>query len=408
MARVTNRANNRANNRRGKGEGNIRKKANGQYEARLTLDNGERKSLYGRTYEEARRKLAAAIRERDDGLLLLGDARQTVARYLANWLHVVQTTVSAGTYEQYESRVRVHIVPAIGRVRLSELTPQHVQHLQASMLHAGLAPNTVKATRTTLIRALNEAMTQGMLARNVATLTRAPKVRRAEMRVYDDAQVRRLLAVAAETRHEAIITLAVTTGMREGELLALTWRNVSLDGRYLQVQRNLRRLRETGLTMQDTKTAYSRRKIDLSELAVDALRRHRARQNAERLRAGDAWHDHDLVFPNTLGKPEAANSLVYRDYVPIVKRAGLPYIHFHDLRHTAATLLLLKNINPKKVSEMLGHANVAITLSLYSHVLPTMQRDAAQAMDELLNAPPEPPAAPSTAPSTAPRGTIRG
>lgn len=369
--------------KRGAGEGSIRKRPNGQYEARLTLENGERHSLYGRTYEEARRKLARAIRDRDDGLLLLGDARQTVGKYLASWLHVARATVSVGTYEQYESRVRIHLLPAFGRIRLTELTPQHVQHLMASMLHRGLSPNTVRATRATLTRALNEAMAQGLLARNVATLTRSPKAQRGEMRVYDDGQVRRLLAAASGTRHEAIITLAVTSGMREGELLALTWRNVSLDGRYVQVQTSLRRLRETGLTIKDVKTGHSRRKIELSTLAVEALRRHRARQNAERLKAGAHWHDNDLVFPNTLGQPEAANSLLYRDYRPIVRRAGLPFIRFHDLRHTAATLLLLKGVHPKKVSEMLGHASVAITLSVYSHVLPTMQRDAAAAMDEL-------------------------
>lgn len=373
--------------RRGAGEGSIRKRVgrNGaiQYEARLTLTDGSRHSFYGATYEEARRKLAAAIRERDEGVLQLGDARQTVARYLASWLQIDRATVSEGSYEQHESRVRVHMLPALGRVRLLELTPQHIQHMMAGMLSKGLSPNTVRGVRGTLHKALADAVEQGMLARNVAAVTRPPRPRQAEMRVYDERQAQRLLETAAGTRMEALVTLALTTGMREGELLSLKWRNVSLDGRYLQVQTSQRRIKGRGLVTKETKTAHGRRKIELSDRAVDALRRHRARQAEERLALGAAWDDHDLVFPNRRGRPTGQSSNLNRDYIPLVRKAGLPYIRFHDLRHTAATLLLLKGVHPKKVSEMLGHSSITITLSLYSHVLPSMHRDAATAMDEL-------------------------
>ena len=371
--------------RRGAGEGSIRPRKGGGYEARLTLADGSRPSLYGATYEEARRKLAAAIRERDEGVLQLGDARQTVGRYLTSWLQVDRATVSEGSYEQHESRVRVHITPAIGRVRLVELTPQHVQHMMAGMLNQGLAPNTVRAVRSTLHKALQDALAQGIVSRNVVELARPPRARRAEMRVYDEQQTQRLLRVAAEasTRAEALLTLAVTTGMREGELLSLTWRNVSLDGRYLHVQTNLRRLRNRRHIVKDVKTEHGRRKIELSDRAVDALRRHRVKQHAERLAMGATWEDRDLVFPNTRGRHATHSSTLERLFHPLARQAGLPLIHFHDLRHTAATLLLLKGVHPKKVSEMLGHASITITLALYSHVLPSMHRDAATAMDEL-------------------------
>lgn len=224
------------------------------------------------------------------------------------------------------------------------------------------------------------------MTRNAAALVRAPKAPRGELHVYDEVQVRALLDTASGTRLEALLTLAVTTGMREGELLGLRWRNVNLDRRYLQVQTQLRRLRSTGLTIKDVKTGSSRRKIELSDLAVEALRRHRASQAQDRLALGEAWQDHDLVFPNSIGNPMDAPSLLERGYVRVIKAAGLPYIRFHDLRHTAATLLLLKGVHPKKVSEMLGHASVAITLTVYSHVLPSLGRDAASAMDALLGA----------------------
>lgn len=370
--------------KRGKGEGSIRPRKRGGYEARITLDNGERKSLYGRTYEEARRKLAMAIRDRDTGLVTLGDARQSVARYLATWLASARATVEPSTYESYEIHVRRHLVPAFGRVPLVELTPQHVQHLMASMLAKGAAPNTVRNVRATLRRALNEAMALGIIARNVATLTRKPKAARREMRVYDDAQARRLLDAASMTRHEALLTLAVTTGARLGELLALTWRNVNLERGYIQIQTSARRFTGQGVTIKDVKTGPSRRRIELSATAVAALRRQRARQAEERLHAGASWQDRDLVCPTSHGTALAVSNF-HREYRRIVASAGLPYIRPHDLRHTAATLMLLKGVHPKKVSEMLGHSSVAITLSLYSHVLPSMHRDAATAMDELFS-----------------------
>jgi integrase len=237
--------------------------------------------------------------------------------------------------------------------------------------------------RAVLRRALNEALALGLVTRNAAALVRAPKAPHGEMHVYDAEQVRALLDAAAGTRLEALLTLAVTSGMREGELLGLTWPNVNLDGKFLHVQTQLRRLREKGLTIKDVKTGSSRRKIELSDLAVAALRRHHVRQAQERLALGEAWQDRDLVFPNSVGNPIDVPSLLQRGYVRIVKQAGLPPIRFHDLRHTAATLLLLKGVHPKKVSELLGHASVAITLTTYSHVLPSLSRDTASAMDDL-------------------------
>lgn len=172
--------------------------------------------------------------------------------------------------------------------------------------------------------------------------------------------------------------------MREGELLGLHWKHVSLDGKYLQVQIILKRLRG-GLILKDAKTSGSRRKIALTDAAVAALRQHRMRQLEERLAAGEAWEDHDLVFCNRFGGYIFASNFLEDMYKPIVRRASLPYIRMHDLRHTAATLMLLQGIHPKIVSEMLGHASsVAITLTLYSHVLPDMQSAATAALDKLL------------------------
>lgn len=374
-----------AGRRRGNGEGTIRQRtSDGLWVARISLEGGRRKSLYGKTRADVARQLAATTRDRDRGMPIALDERQTLATYLTTWLETVEPTVEPSTYERYELDVRRHLIPILGKTRLSQVTSQQVQHLLARKLDEGLAPRSVRNMRAVLRRALNEALALGLVSRNAAALVRAPKAPRGEMHVYDEKQVAALLAAAAGTRLEALLTLAVTTGMREGELLGLKWRNVNVEQRYLPVQTQLRRLRETGLTIKDTKTGHSRRKIELSDLAVVALRHHRAQQAEERLALGEMWNDQDLVFPNSLGNPIDAPSLLRGGYARIVKAAGLPAIRFHDLRHTAATLLLLKGVHPKKVSEMLGHASVAITLTIYSHVLPSLDRDAASAMDALL------------------------
>lgn len=180
--------------------------------------------------------------------------------------------------------------------------------------------------------------------------------------------------------------LVLATGMRMGELLALTWEDINLGRGTVTVRMTLQRHRGGGLLAEEAKTDHSKRVIALPGVALEALSQHRVRQNAEREQLGDAWNDLNLVFPNTIGRPMEPNSLRYRWWCRLVKRAGLPQIRFHDLRHTAATLLLARGVPVKVVSEMLGHANISITLNLYGHVLPHMQQQAAETMDAVLRA----------------------
>jgi integrase len=182
---------------------------------------------------------------------------------------------------------------------------------------------------------------------------------------------------------EALYVLALTTGMRLGELLAVKWRDIDLDRLSLQVRATLQHTDE-GLSFFQPRTKRSRRHITLTRGAVEALQRHRARQAEERLLSGAGRHDLGLVFTSTAGGPLHKSNLHFRSFKPLLQAAGLPAIRFHDLRHTAATLLFLQGIHPKVVSEMLGHASISITLDLYSHVLPNMQRDASDALDRLL------------------------
>jgi len=221
------------------------------------------------------------------------------------------------------------------------------------------------------------------LARNVASLATRPRIKRQEMVTLSPEETRSLLAAAAGDRLEALYVLAVTTGMRQGELLALRWRDVDLQTGMVQVRTTLQRSKD-GFVFSEPKTDRSRRQVALTKVAVAALRRQRIAQAEERLRLGGMWEDNDLVFANELGKPIEAGNLLRRSFWPLLERVGLSRIRFHDLRHTAATLMLGRGVHPKVVAEMLGHSQIAVTLDLYSHVTPTMQREATAALDAVL------------------------
>jgi integrase len=219
---------------------------------------------------------------------------------------------------------------------------------------------------------------------NAAAGVAPPRPAHRDMLHLTPEEARRFLGAIEDDPLEPLYTLALTTGMRLGELLGLRWQAV--DGADLQVRVTLTRT-ASGWSLTEPKTARSRRRIALSTTAIAALRRQRARQAEARLRAGEAWTDHGLVFTDAFGEPLFGSRITERRLRPALQNAGLPFIRFHDLRHTAATLMLTAGVHPKVVSEMLGHSSVAITLDRYSHVIPTMQEEAALKMDRLLSDP---------------------
>jgi integrase len=373
-----------ASGRRHNNEGSITKRPDGRWEARITLEGGKRKRFYGKTRQEVNRRLTEALRDRDRGLPIVGE-RQTVGQYLTTWLQAVGPTVGPTTLHSYEIKARVHLMPALGAIVLSKLSAQQVQAFYTAKLDGGLSSTTVHHLHSVLRHALSDAVRLGLVARNVTDVVDPPRMRHTEMRVYSAEEVRRFLEAARGHRLEALFVLAVTTGMRQGELLALRWRDVHFDEGYLQVRSSLKRIKGK-LFIAETKTRRSRRRIALTPLACDALCRHRVGQWAERQRVEEAWCDNDLIFTNEVGNRIHLCGFNRDKFWPIIKRAGLPRVRFHDLRHTAATLLLSQGVNVKVVSEMLGHSSVSITLDVYGHVLPDMQRDATSAMQRMLGA----------------------
>jgi integrase len=210
-----------------------------------------------------------------------------------------------------------------------------------------------------------------------------PRVRTPEMRPLTPTEARELLQAAESNRLKALYVLAVTTGMRQGEILGLGWEDVDLEAGVVRVRRTLT-LAKGGPRLTEPKTRGSRRSIRLTTSAVEALERHRERQEGEGVAKGDEWNDMGLVFCTRRGTPIRRDNLHDKYWKPLLRRSGLPDIRFHDLRHTCATLLLTKGVHPKIVSEMLGHSSIAITLDTYSHVIPGLGDAAARAMEDAL------------------------
>lgn len=369
--------------RRGSGEGTIYWREDEQrWIGQLRVGGGERKTVYGKTRQIVQRKLAQMRRDVEEGVIIAPE-RQTVASYLAEWLETVQSKLSVSGLINYRYFVEQHITPRIGRVKLAKLTAQQVQNLYASCLNdGGLSTTTVNHLHSCLHAALEAAVRLGLMPRNVSDLVEVPRVRHHEMQPLNRDQARALLAQVERHRLAALFTLALATGMRRGELLGLHWADVDLDDASLQVRSSLDH-RGGQWVWSEAKTKRSRRRLALSAPVVEALRAHQKRQKVLRFKVGPAWEDQGLVFSTTIGGPLLGRNILRLLHKQLAL-AGLPRIRFHDLRHTAATLALLARVNPKVVSEMLGHASVSITLDLYSHVLPDMQQDAAAVMAKVL------------------------
>jgi integrase len=374
--------------KRGNGEGSITRRKDGLYMARYTVEMPDgmrkRKTIYGKEREEVAEKLIEALSNRNRGLVFDADNLK-LGEYLGRWLtDSVRDTVRPTTFERYEQVVRLHIRPVLGKVKLKNLTSAHVRGLYRQKLDSGLSSRTVQYVHVTLHKALKQAIADGLIPRNVTEAVKPPQVRREEMQPLTAEQVKVLFKAVKGDRLEALYILAVTAGLRQGELLGLKWDDIDLEAGTLQVRRTLTTAKG-GPVLSAPKTRGSRRTVRLSQMALEALRSHLERQLEEIDSVGSLWRENGLIFASKSGEPLSRQHVTARRFKPLLKRAGLPPIRFHDLRHSCATLLLSKNVNPKIVSEMLGHATIAITLDTYSHVLPTMQESAARAMEAALS-----------------------
>ncbi len=361
--------------RRAKGEGSVSKRKDGRWQARYTA-NGKRRYIYGKTKSEVARRLNDALHDANRGLVY-DDRGTTVSQHVGDWLDASRSSVRTRTWERYEQICRNHIVPELGHLKLRNLTPVVVQNLYRKKLEV-LSPRTVVYVHVTLHKILQQALKWNLVPRNVTELVDPPRIAKEEITPLTPEEVNILFDTVSGSPLEALYVLAVTTGLRKGELLGLKWSDVDLDGGLLRVRRSLSLTRQ-GPVMVPPKTAKGKRSVGLSGVAVEALRKHRSRQDVQR----GLWSkDHGLVFPNDAGEPRRSRNVINTCFGRVKKKGNLPDVRFNDLRHTCATLLLTKGVHPKIVQEMLGHSTIAITLDTYSHVLPNMQGEAVRAMDE--------------------------
>lgn len=404
----------RRRNRREQGSGSIyKRKSDGRWVSVVDLGwiDGKRtrKSYVSRTEQEATAKLNKALGEHGRGLLMPANTA-TVEQFLTSWLETnARHNIRQRTYDSYLETINKYIVPAIGRHRLDKLKPQHVQVMINDMIAKKFSARSIHRHRAVLRSALNDARMWGMVQTNVATMVRLPSVRQFSGNVLSPEEAKQLINGLEGDPLEAMIMLTLSLGLRQGEVLGLRWKDVSLENRelFIRQQYNARlhiprltpekRMELSELSAQDRasfhlerfrprfgepKTDRSRRPLPLPSMTIEALKRHKVRQNQDRLLAGERWVDLGLVFPSTVGTPlEPSRVLIM--FREAFDKAGVPRRQFHDLRRSCASLLAAWSVPPSLVRDILGHSDISTTMNVYTRTYSNDMRDALDRMDDL-------------------------
>jgi len=394
--------------KRGNNEGSIYQMVDGRWRSAIWLGwkvNGagktvpNRKIFTGRTRKEVQNKLTEALRDQQLGVPVIQE-KQTTGQFLRWWIEqVARPIVRPKTLEFYDYALNQHLLPGLGHIPLSKLTPQHVlgflnESGQRVSERTGkpLSPRTLKHFHRTLCTALGAAIKYGCVTRNVATLVEPPKVPRSEMTFFTVGQARTFLALAKDDRLFALYATVLSLGLRLGEGLGIAWDDVNLETGRFNVCQSLQRISEKlypgrgGLQLVEPKGGYSRRVVRLPVVAVAALRRHQVRQTEEKAIAGARWKGNswNLVFTSRVGTPLDESKVLIR-FQALLAAADLPRLRLHDLRHSAVAILIAQGVHPKAISELLGHSSVAFTLQVYGHLMEETKQETADKMDEALS-----------------------
>ena len=342
------------------------------------------------TKKDAEKRLSEILHQLDNGTFLK-PGKTTLAEYLERWLKdYAWPNLAPRTAEGYQYIVRSHLIPSLGQVPLTQLKPEHLQRLYSEKLSAGrfdgkggLSKRSVQYIHVTLHKALKNAVKLGMIGRNPADAVEPPRPQHHEMQTMNESDIHIFLELAKSTPYYALFYLALFTGMRRSELLALRWCDVDLLLCQLSVTRTIHQLHNGDIIFQQTKTDKSRRMVSLSPSTAIVLREHRELQEKMRQSLGLTLTDEDLVFCQIDGKPLLPDSITHA-WMKLARRTGMKGIRLHDARHTHASLMLKQGIHPKIVQERLGHSSIQITLDTYSHVAPGLQQAAANRFDDIV------------------------
>lgn len=374
--------------KRGNGEGTIYQRASdGRWLGVLQVGYGPtgrpiRKTVSATTRSEVVQKFKDLQRTFDDGLPV-PDGTMNVTQLLDRWRTDILThQVAPSAAVNYEGIARTHIIPTIGRKKLTELTTADVDRLISKKMAEGLSVSTVRRVRSVLAQALDQAVRWGWVSRNVAQLARAPKSERNEGRTLTVNEARVFLDHLKGHRLEALFALMLTTGLRRGEALGLQWTDLDTKKGMLTVRRQLQREGD-GLVVRDTKTHGSRRVVNVPKPVLTLLKQLRASEKASKDQLGPAWADSGFIFTNAIGGPLDPRNLL-RDFKKICKDAELGDWHIHELRHSAASLMLAQGVKLQVVSDVLGHSSIRMTADVYGHLLDPDRESAATAITEVL------------------------
>ena len=375
--------------RRGKGDGNVSQRKDGRWSAYLTVPGKGRQYVYGRTRRDALAELRRLQQSVAQGRAR-GSPRLRLGTFLESWLVAVEPNLRPQSWRRYRQLMLDHVEPALGGRPLIRLEPEDLQQLYAAKVRQGLSPATVRMVHFILHRALRDAVRWGRCGYNAADQVEPPRLPRKEAAVLGLDDVRAVLQVAVGHQFELLFRVALKTGLRRGELLALRWRDVDLDRGAITVRGTLQPTPSGSAPLvAEPKSSSSRRVMSLDDDLLVRLAAYRKTWGSMWDGGGAPPAPEDFVFVSATGRPISPSSLL-RSWGRLLRRAGLDPMPFHATRHTAATLMLGAGVSPRVASERLGHATVAMTLDRYSHVSDSLRRDAALAVQALLEGAPEP------------------
>lgn len=377
--------------RRARGEGTIRQRADGTWEARfiVSIDPGTgkdvRRSVYAKTQKEVRKKLTEALAalDKDD---YKEPCKMTVAQWLDIWTAEYLGDIKPRTMESYDCQIRNHIKPALGAAKLEALNTHTIQQFYNSMSGNGLSAKSVKIVHGVLHKALGQAVQIGYLRTNPTDACILPRIVRKEIKPLDADATARFMAAIKGHRFETVYLVTLFTGLRQGEVLGLTWDCIDFDGGQMLVNKQLQKdpKSKSDYNLVQTKSSNIR-KITPAPYVMDVLRSQRRKQAEWKLKAGPLWDNSDnLVFTNELGG-HLTHRTTFRDFKKIVASIGLPNTRFHDLRHTYAVAALASGDDIKTVQNTLGHSDATTTLNIYAHVTEQMKRDSADRMQQYID-----------------------
>jgi len=364
-------------------DGSVFQWREGKWRAQITVE-GQRLSFNGKSQKECLDWIRKTQTQVERGLTYEG-SKISLKDFLTEWLVSKRGSIRKKTHDHYKRDIEIRIIPGLGNLKVSELKPVHVQRLLDNELIDGLGIRSVRHLYGTIRQALNHAARLGIISINPALAAQPPKQPRREFRILDESQIQILLNVAREYQPDiyALYFLALNTGMRQSELLGLKWIDLEWEAKSLYVHRQVQFEKGRGVILRGLKTKASKRVIKLGDQTLQILRDHKVSQADQSFANREKWIENDMIFPTFLGTL-SYSSVLQKKFVRLLDKADLPKIRFHDLRHTAASLMLKHSIPVIVVSRRLGHSRPSITLDVYGHLIPGMQDEAARLMDEVM------------------------